>query len=67
MIVNPIFVNDIVMPLIGHFTSGMDFADLKIVLTPEVVEDGVVVTNRCRWMVITIGASPGGNTTGRLW
>jgi large conductance mechanosensitive channel len=27
------FVNDIVMPVVGEFTGGVDFADLKIVLT----------------------------------
>ncbi|MCL4107213.1 UNVERIFIED_CONTAM: hypothetical protein GTU68_033028 [Idotea baltica] len=30
------FVNDIIMPVVGHFAGGVDFADLKIVLTPEV-------------------------------
>ena len=38
------FVNDVVMPVVGHFAGGMDFADLKYVLTPEVMEDGAVVT-----------------------
>jgi large conductance mechanosensitive channel len=28
------FVQDIAMPLVGHFTGGVDFADLKYVLTP---------------------------------
>lgn len=27
------FTNDIMMPIIGHFTGGMDFAELKIILT----------------------------------
>jgi len=31
------FVNDIVMPLVGQLTGGVDFADLKYVLSPEVV------------------------------
>ena len=31
------FVNDIVMPLVGQLSGGMDFADFKYVLTPEVV------------------------------
>ena len=26
------FVNDIMMPIVGHFAGGLDFADLKIVL-----------------------------------
>lgn len=37
------FVNDIVMPLVGQLTGGIDFADLKYVLNPEVVAaEGVV-------------------------
>ncbi len=28
------FVGDIVMPVVGHFTGGMDFANLKYVLSP---------------------------------
>ena len=27
------FTEDVMMPIIGHFAGGMDFADLKIVLT----------------------------------
>ena len=39
------FTNDIVMPVVGHFTGGVDFADKMIVLTPaEVGPDGEVVT-----------------------
>lgn len=38
------FTNDIIMPVVGHFTGGMDFADMKYVLDPEVVgTDGEVV------------------------
>ena len=37
------FVNDIVMPVVGHFAGGMDFADLKVVLSDAVVAaDGTV-------------------------
>lgn len=40
------FVADIMMPIVGHFTGGMDFSELKITLSaavPEVVaEDGTV-------------------------
>lgn len=37
------FVNDIVMPVVGHFAGGLDFADMKKVLDPAVVgADGVV-------------------------
>ena len=34
------FVNDIVMPLVGQFTGGVDFANLKIVLTEAVPANG---------------------------
>ncbi|MFK8038476.1 MAG: large conductance mechanosensitive channel protein MscL [Crocinitomicaceae bacterium] len=52
------FVNDIIMPIVGHFAGGMDFANLKIVLTeasPAVVgADGAEVSaavaeNAIRW------------------
>lgn len=37
------FVADVMMPIIGHFAGGMDFADLKIVLSESVVlADGSV-------------------------
>ena len=36
------FVNDIVMPLVGQLSGGMDFADMKYVLSPEVVASEVV-------------------------
>ena len=37
------FVTDIMMPIVGHFSGGVDFADLKIVLSEAVVgADGVV-------------------------
>ncbi|NQX76713.1 large-conductance mechanosensitive channel protein MscL [Gilvibacter sp.] len=39
------FVSDIMMPVIGHFTGGVSFTDLKIVLTEAVVAaDGTVST-----------------------
>ena len=39
------FVNDIVMPLVGQLSGGMDFADMKYVLSPEVAAtDGVAAT-----------------------
>lgn len=38
------FTNDIIMPIVGHFAGGMDFADLKYVLDAEVVAaDGEVI------------------------
>ncbi|OIP50652.1 MAG: mechanosensitive ion channel protein MscL [Flavobacteriaceae bacterium CG2_30_34_30] len=37
------FVADIMMPIVGHFAGGMDFADLKIILTEaSVAGDGTV-------------------------
>jgi large conductance mechanosensitive channel len=37
------FVNDIVMPIVGHFAGGLDFADLKMVLDPAILAaDGSV-------------------------
>lgn len=46
------FVGDIVMPVVGHFAGGMDFASLKIILSEAVVgADGEVTTpeNAIRW------------------
>ena len=38
------FVNDIIMPIVGHFAGGMDFASLKYILSPaELAADGAVV------------------------
>jgi large conductance mechanosensitive channel len=36
------FVADIAMPLIGALTGGMDFSDMKYVLSEAVTENGVV-------------------------
>ncbi len=37
------FVNDIMMPVVGYFAGGMDFADMKYVLSEAVVAaDGTV-------------------------
>lgn len=39
------FTNDMIMPIVGHFTGGVDFSDMKIVLDQAVVgPDGEVVT-----------------------
>jgi len=46
------FVADIIMPVVGHFAGGLDFANLKYVLTPGVgVEgaEGYVPENAIRW------------------
>jgi len=38
------FVTDIMMPIVGHFAGGMAFADMRIVLTDEVIAtDGSVI------------------------
>lgn len=37
------FVSDIMMPIIGHFAGGVDFADMKIILSEAVVAaDGTI-------------------------
>ncbi len=39
------FVNDIMMPVVGYFAGGIDFAEFKIVLSEAVMgSDGTVVT-----------------------
>ncbi len=46
------FVADIIMPIVGHFAGGVDFADLKIVLDEAVVgADGAIAKpeNAIRW------------------
>jgi large conductance mechanosensitive channel len=39
MVING-FVSDIMMPIVGHFAGGMDFADLVYVLSPAQGIDG---------------------------
>ena len=39
------FVNNIVMPLVGHFTGGVDFADRKIILDEAIVDAAGKVTS----------------------
>ena len=46
------FVQDIIMPVVGHFSGGMDFSQLRYVLTPgQGVEgsEGFVAENAVRW------------------
>ena len=46
------FVSDIMMPIVGHFTGGVDFSELKIVLAEAVVAaDGTVASpeNAIMW------------------
>lgn len=39
------FVGDVMMPIIGHFAGGMDFAQLQYVLTPEIKDAAGEVTS----------------------
>jgi len=39
------FVNNIVMPVVGHFSGGIDFADKKMVLDEAVVDAAGAVTS----------------------
>jgi len=46
------FVNDIVMPVVGEFTGGIDFSNLKVVLTEAsgtAGEEGYVAENAIRY------------------
>ncbi|MEZ4874487.1 MAG: large conductance mechanosensitive channel protein MscL [Flavobacteriaceae bacterium] len=46
------FTNDVMMPIVGHFTGGMDFSALKVVLSEAVVDaEGNVTTpeNAIMW------------------
>ncbi|NNE30552.1 MAG: large conductance mechanosensitive channel protein MscL [Saprospiraceae bacterium] len=46
------FVNDIIMPVVGHFAGGMDFASLAYELSPAMGtegEDGYVAANAIRY------------------
>lgn len=43
MVVNG-FVTDIMMPIVGNFTGGVDFADMKYILSPATIAaDGTVI------------------------
>ena len=39
------FVSDIMMPIIGHFAGGVDFADMKVVLDEAVIATDGSVTS----------------------
>ncbi len=46
------FVADIIMPVVGHFAGGMDFANLKVILTEASGVEGsesFVAENAIRW------------------
>ncbi len=46
------FVSDVIMPIVGHFSGGMDFSELRYVLSPaQGTEgtDGFVAENAIRW------------------
>ena len=38
------FVNNIVMPFVGHFTGGVDFAEKKIILDEAIVDAAGAIT-----------------------
>jgi large conductance mechanosensitive channel len=38
------FVSDIMMPIVGHFSGGMSFAELKVVLDEAVIGPNGVIT-----------------------
>ncbi|MDC0637611.1 MAG: large conductance mechanosensitive channel protein MscL [Flavobacteriaceae bacterium] len=39
------FTNNIMMPIVGHFSGGMDFSSFKIILSPAVLDaNGAIVT-----------------------
>ena len=46
------FVNDVVMPIVGHLVGGVDFSELKVVLSEEMKDATGAVTsseNAIRW------------------
>ncbi len=46
------FVSDVIMPIVGHFSGGMDFSELRYVLSPATGAegtDGFVAENAIRW------------------
>ncbi|TFG75909.1 MAG: large conductance mechanosensitive channel protein MscL [Flavobacteriales bacterium] len=46
------FVSDIIMPIVGHFSGGVDFSNLKIILSEAsgaAGEAGHVAENAIRW------------------
>ncbi|WP_299333084.1 large conductance mechanosensitive channel protein MscL [uncultured Psychroserpens sp.] len=46
------FVADVIMPIVGHFAGGVDFANLKVVLTEASGVEGeadYVAENAIRW------------------
>lgn len=53
------FVDNIMMPIVGHFTGGVDFADLKYILTEGVAQvadaDGVELVAAVKENAISYG------------
>ncbi|MCL4119562.1 UNVERIFIED_CONTAM: hypothetical protein GTU68_028699 [Idotea baltica] len=47
------FVGNIMMPIVGHFAGGLDFADLKVVLDPDAIKYGVWINSIIN--LITVG------------
>ncbi|MFT4970496.1 MAG: large conductance mechanosensitive channel [Chitinophagales bacterium] len=43
------FVGDIIMPIVGEFAGGVDFAQLRHILSTAVAEDGTITENAIRY------------------
>ena len=46
------FVQDIIMPVVGHFSGGMDFSAMRVILSPAsgvAGTEGFVAENAIRW------------------
>lgn len=48
MVING-FVADMIMPIVGQFAGGVDFSQLKYVLSTAVAEDGTIAENAIRY------------------
>ena len=44
------FVSDIIMPIVGHFAGGIDFADMKYVLDPAEGDKPANAINYGKWI-----------------
>ncbi|MCL4150171.1 UNVERIFIED_CONTAM: hypothetical protein GTU68_063362 [Idotea baltica] len=46
------FVNDIIMPVVGHFAGGMDFASMKHVLSPAAIRYGAWINSIINLIIV---------------
>ncbi len=44
------FVSDIIMPIVGHFAGGIDFADMKYILDPAEGDKPANAINYGKWI-----------------